>query len=123
MARMHGKDGSITWSAGYSQNVISWTLNRTTERADGTTLGRANRVRDTGLGDATGTFSCFTDDTTAISDVGTKGTLVLTAGGTKTRTIPIVVTDFSESVGLDNNVIVTYSWEMSDDSDAGFVIA
>lgn len=119
MARLHGKGGSVTFASGYVTHVHSWSIDRVGETADGTTLGSVNRIADAGLKNASGSFSCYVDDTTAIADVHVTGSAVFTMGTGKTITVLILITDYSVNVGLDGNVIVTYRWSLSGTGVAG----
>lgn len=114
MARQHGKGGGITWATGYSSHVRKWTLNRGLEAADGTELGMANRIKDAGLKTVQGTFECYADDTTALHDVGESGALVLkiNSTGRQWSFTSVLITNLAIDVGLDGNIVVTYSFEL-----------
>lgn len=119
MARTHGKTGSITWAAGYSSHVFAYAYDRSGETADGTELGNVNKQRDAGLKDTRGTFSCYVDDTTPLTDVHTTGTLTITHSTGRTATISVIVTNCNVSSGLGGNKIATYTFEQAGDGSAG----
>lgn len=72
MARIHGRRGRIylgiasdTASAEPLPFFARWTINHSTDKAEVTAMGDANKVYVSGLADATGSFSGFYDDATA----------------------------------------------------------
>lgn len=113
MARQHGKGGSITWTAGYKEHVHEWNHNRTLEVADGTEFGMVNRVNDDGLATASGGFTCYSSDTVPLSDVGSRGTLIMSRGGGRQTTAKIVITNRTVTTNLAGNIVVVYSWTLS----------
>lgn len=124
MAKIHGKDGSITFAGGYTTSCKSWQVTRTLETGDTTPLGSANRMYGAGLKTASGSFVCFADGTTPLVDVGTTGNATFTMATGRTLTVAILITDFDVSVGLDGFIEVTYKWIISGTGIAGdFAIA
>lgn len=111
MARLHGKDGSVSFDGGTIAHIKSWTCDREVEEADGTEFGDSERRIDTGLKNSSGSFTCYASDTNEIVDVGTGGNLTLTLGGSRTLVIVIKITGWSASVNLDGNIEVTYNWK------------
>lgn len=124
MARVHGKKGSVSFATGYDELVQGFTVDRGVELADGTVLGSENRTKSAGLGTASGTYTCFVDDTVPLHDAGEVGaaTFVFTSGRQVTATI--IIGGFSVNVGLDGLETVTYRWELGGDgSSADFGVA
>ena len=128
MGRSHGKHGSVT-CAGITGSTLlnchAWSMNRTLETADGTTFGAVNRVYDDGIADADGTFSCYVDDTTAITDLMAAAntpitaTAIFTTNSGKTFTVKILITSYAISVGLDSNQVATFNWKLGGTGVAG----
>jgi hypothetical protein len=124
MAKVHGKDGSITFAGGYTTHIHAMTCDRALEMAEATVLGSENRTKIAGLGTATGTFSCYVDGTTPLVDVGTTGTLIMTLATGRTITATIVTSGLTVNVSLDGVEVATYRWELSGTGAAAdFVIA
>lgn len=73
MARYHGRKGVVYFSTSGSgtavnvANLSSWSLNFTTDKAEVTSFGDANKTYVVGLKDVTGTFEGFFDDVTTSS--------------------------------------------------------
>lgn len=124
MAKVHGKDGSVTFASGYTDHVFAWSLDRAQELAEATILGSVNRIKVAGLKAATGTYSCYVDDTTALHDAGDVGTATFTMDTLRTFTCEIIISGVTVSVGLDGLQTAVYKWELSGTGVAGdFVVA
>lgn len=121
---LHGKNGSITWS-GYKAHVHKWTCDREIDLVDASEFGMVNKTRLSGLKDAKGTFTCYVDDTTALSDAGTTGALTLIMATGRQLSMPAVfIRTVSVNTDVMQNIEATFSFELAGDGTAAaFVIA
>lgn len=121
---LHGKSGSVTWS-GYKAHVHKWTMERDIDLVDSSEFGMVNKTRLAGLKDAKGTFTCYVDDTTPLSDAGTTGalTLIMTTG--RQFSMPAVyIRTVSVTTDVMQNIEATFSFELAGDGTANaFVVA
>lgn len=71
MSRLHGRSGRLyvnITSGGTAEPIAflnKWTINFTTDKVDVTAFGDTNKVKVSGLPDATGSYAGFYDDSTA----------------------------------------------------------
>jgi hypothetical protein len=71
MAVVSGKDGAVTFAAGYAVKVVSWTVDCSAEEVDITALGEAWKTALGGVKSWSGTYVARMDDTSlTATDVG-----------------------------------------------------
>jgi len=124
MAAVHGKDGSVTFATGHTDNVHEWSLDRELETADIMPLGAENRIALAGPKNATGQYSCYVDDTSPQHDVGDAGSATFTMTTGRTFTADILITGVSVSVNTSGAQVATYKWALSGDgTSSDFAVA
>jgi hypothetical protein len=62
MANVSGKDGSITFSSGYSIDVTEWTVDCAAEEVEGTSLGDKWKDFFAGVKEWSGSYTALADD-------------------------------------------------------------
>ncbi len=81
MAQFHGKGGSVTFTAGTFEDVISWTVNATADVAEGTNMGSTNDYKEFLAGFSTWTATVETQlNSSGFAALATSATLSLLDG-------------------------------------------
>ena len=111
MAAINGMTGNAAITGGYVTNVHQWEADITAEALDTTPFSPTSnyRTRIAGLLDWSGSWTCWTDDTTALVAAGTSASLVLTAASGKTYTGNVVVTSVRTGISADGSQRTTTS--------------
>lgn len=115
MAVINGQGGSVSFGAGsqYDQNVTGFTLNIVEEALETTVFGASARTfKSSGVQSWSGTYTCYLDDTTAISGTGTAAaTLTLTATSGRTYAGSAIVTQIGVSQTFDGIPTAAFSFQ------------
>lgn len=123
MARIHGRRGRVYLGlASESADaeplpfIASWSIAFTTEKAEVTAMGDANKTYVSGLPDASGSFSGFYDDasnqtyTAAIDGLPRKFYLYPNLASSSQYFFGTILPDFTVNSGVGDAVSVEASW-------------
>ena len=82
--------GAVAWTGGYSSSAKAWEINVEIDTAEHNNWDSANdwAAVTTGVMRWTATVTCDYDTATAMTTIGTSGTLTLTADGPRACTRP-----------------------------------
>lgn len=123
MARIHGRRGRVYMGLSSDTAVAepvaflnSWSINFTTEKAEVTAFGDANKVYVSGLPDASGEFSGFYDDATeqtytaAVDGLARKFYLYPSNTSTTKYFFGTILPDMSVNGSVSDSVQISASW-------------
>tara|TARA_R110000824_G_scaffold214086_3_gene400375 strand:- start:1265 stop:1654 length:390 start_codon:yes stop_codon:yes gene_type:complete len=119
MANHKGSEGVVKIGANTISEVKDWSLSETADTIEDTTMGDVARTRQPSLTSASGSLSCFWDETDANGQIalqaGTEVALKLYPEGATTgdyfASVQAIITSQDASASMDGMVEATFSWE------------
>ena len=119
MANHKGSEGVVKIGANTISEVKDWSLSETADTIEDTTMGDVARTRQPSLTSASGSLSCFWDETDANGQIalqaGTEVALKLYPEGATTgdyfASVNAIITSQDASASMDGMVEATFSWE------------
>ena len=113
MAAISGMIGSVTFAAGYTSNAHAWEADVTAEALITTGFSPTNnyQTRLVGLLDWSGSYTCWTDGTTALPTPGVTGSATFVATTSRQYSGTIQVTSARTGISADGSQrTCTVSW-------------
>jgi len=119
MANHKGSEGVVKIGANTISEVKDWSLSETADTIEDTTMGDVARTRKPSLTSASGSLSCFWDETDTNGQIalqaGTEVALALYPEGATTgdyfASVSAIITSQDASASMDGMVEATFSWE------------
>jgi hypothetical protein len=119
MANHKGSEGVVKIGANTISEVKDWSLSETADTIEDTVMGDVARTRKGSLTSASGSLSCFWDETDANGQIamqaGTEVQLKLYPEGSATggyfASVNAIITTQDASAAMDGMVEATFSWE------------
>ena len=119
MANHKGSEGVVKIGANTISEVKDWSLSETADTIEDTTMGDVARTRKPSWTSASGSLSCFWDETDANGQIamqaGTEVALKLYPEGATSgdyfASVQAIITSQDASASMDGMVEATFSWE------------
>lgn len=119
MANHKGSEGLVKIGANTVAEVRDWSLSETAETIDDTTMGDVARTRQPSLTSASGSLSCWWDETDSTGQIamqaGSEVALKLYPEGADSgdyfASVQAIITTQDASATMDGMVEASFSWE------------
>lgn len=119
MANHKGSEGLVKIGSNTVAEVKDWSLSETADTIEDTTMGDVSRTRKPSLTTASGSLSCFWDETDSTGQIamqaGSEVALKLYPEGAATgdyfASVSAIITTQDASAAMDGMVEASFSWE------------